>query len=69
MREIRTYGLKRAEAVVSLPLRYSTLVALTGWGQEDDVRLAREAGFDHHLLKPVDLNRLMDTLRQAPRRG
>ncbi|HEX4964159.1 MAG TPA: ATP-binding protein [Thermoanaerobaculia bacterium] len=30
------------------------LVAITGWGQEGDKRLAREAGFDHHLTKPVD---------------
>jgi two-component system CheB/CheR fusion protein len=32
----------------------ATLVALTGYGQEEDRRLAREAGFDHHLTKPVD---------------
>lgn len=31
-----------------------TLVALTGWGQKEDKRLAAEAGFDHHLTKPVD---------------
>jgi len=30
------------------------LVALTGWGQEEDRRRTREAGFDHHLTKPVD---------------
>ena len=30
------------------------LVALTGWGQEADRRRSREAGFDHHLVKPVD---------------
>ncbi|MDP9084625.1 MAG: PAS domain-containing protein [Pseudomonadota bacterium] len=30
------------------------LVALTGWGQEDDKRRAQRAGFDHHLTKPVD---------------
>ena len=30
-----------------------TLVALTGWGQEDDRRKTAEAGFDHHLVKPV----------------
>jgi PAS domain S-box-containing protein len=32
-----------------------TLVALTGWGQEDDRRRSREAGFDFHLIKPTDL--------------
>jgi CheY-like chemotaxis protein len=30
------------------------LVALTGWGQDGDRRRSREAGFDHHLVKPVD---------------
>ena len=30
------------------------LVAITGWGQEEDKRRARAAGFDHHLTKPVD---------------
>jgi signal transduction histidine kinase/CheY-like chemotaxis protein len=32
-----------------------TLVALTGWGTEQDQRRSREAGFDHHLTKPVEL--------------
>ena len=31
-----------------------TLVALTGWGQDEDKRRSREAGFDHHLTKPPD---------------
>jgi PAS domain S-box-containing protein len=31
------------------------LVALTGWGQEEDRRRAREAGFDEHLVKPAEL--------------
>jgi CheY-like chemotaxis protein len=30
------------------------LVALTGWGQEEDKRRALQAGFDHHLTKPVE---------------
>lgn len=30
------------------------LIACTGWGQQEDVERAREAGFDHHLVKPVD---------------
>jgi CheY-like chemotaxis protein len=34
--------------------RQAILIAVTGWGQEDDKRKAREAGFDHHLTKPVD---------------
>jgi CheY-like chemotaxis protein len=32
----------------------ASLVALTGWGQDDDRRRVREAGFDHHLVKPAD---------------
>ena len=31
-----------------------TLIALTGFGQEEDRRRAVDAGFDHHLVKPVD---------------
>jgi signal transduction histidine kinase len=34
------------------------LIALTGWGQHDDRRRAMEAGFDHHLVKPVDTDQL-----------
>ena len=34
------------------------IVALTGWGQENDRRRSREAGFDHHLVKPADLRAL-----------
>jgi PAS domain S-box-containing protein len=40
-----------------------TLIALTGWGQEDDRRRSREAGFDHHLLKPVETSMLEQLLR------
>jgi CheY-like chemotaxis protein len=40
----------------------TTLVALTGWGQEDDRRRAREAGFDHHLVKPAELDALQALL-------
>ena len=31
-----------------------TLIALTGWGNQDDRRKTAEAGFDHHLIKPVE---------------
>lgn len=34
------------------------LIALTGWGQEDDRRMSLEAGFDHHLVKPIDFRAL-----------
>ena len=41
------------------------LIALTGWGQEEDKRRAREAGFDQHLTKPVDPQRLDALLSRA----
>jgi signal transduction histidine kinase/CheY-like chemotaxis protein len=44
------------------PARRSALVALTGWGQEEDRRRAREAGFDHHLVKPAQLAALQALL-------
>ena len=34
--------------------RRPLLVALTGWGQDEDRRRSEEAGFDAHLVKPVD---------------
>jgi CheY-like chemotaxis protein len=39
-----------------------TLIALTGWGQEEDRRRSKEFGFDHHLVKPVDLGTLQELL-------
>lgn len=38
------------------------LVALTGWGQDEDRRESSEAGFDHHWVKPVDLQALRELL-------
>jgi CheY-like chemotaxis protein len=38
------------------------LIALTGWGQADDIRRSHQAGFDHHMVKPVDPNTLMTLL-------
>jgi two-component system CheB/CheR fusion protein len=38
------------------------LIALTGWGQEEDRRRALAAGFDHHLTKPVDPDQLQQML-------
>jgi PAS domain S-box-containing protein len=46
----------------------AVLIAVTGWGQEEDRRRSHEAGFDHHLVKPVDphdLMRLLAGLRQV----
>jgi len=45
------------------------LIALTGWGQDQDRQRAREAGFDHHLVKPADLQQLRDLLSGHPPRA
>jgi DNA-binding response OmpR family regulator len=46
------------------------IIAITGWGQEDDRRRAREAGFDHHFTKPVDFEMLLDLIdRESPQRA
>jgi CheY-like chemotaxis protein len=44
------------------------LIACTGWGQQEDVERAQEAGFDHHLVKPVDPNAVLDLLPRASSR-
>jgi signal transduction histidine kinase/ActR/RegA family two-component response regulator len=41
------------------------LVALTGWGQEEDRRRSSEAGFDHHLVKPADVGMLRSIFASA----
>ena len=43
------------------------LIALTGWGQEEDRRKSQEAGFDGHLVKPVDHPRLAALLDSLAR--
>ena len=40
------------------------LIAITGWGQAEDKALSREAGFDHHLVKPVDPDALMKLIQK-----
>ncbi len=45
---------------------HALLIALTGWGQERDRRLSKEAGFDIHLVKPVAPETLGDILAQPP---
>jgi CheY-like chemotaxis protein len=43
----------------------TVFVALTGYGQERDRELSRQAGFDHHLVKPVDIAKLAEILAEA----
>ena len=45
-----------------------TLIALTGWGQEEHKRRTRDAGFDHHLIKPPHLGELRTLLAEAKSR-
>jgi len=54
----------RAEATTS----GAVLVAVTGWGQEKDKQLAREAGFDAHLVKPVEPQTVASILAGVSRR-
>ena len=42
------------------------LVAVTGWGQPQDLKSSSDAGFDHHLVKPVDEAVLIATLAGLP---
>ena len=49
--------------------RSITLVALTGWGQDSDRRRSGEAGFDSHLVKPLDLDKLTELLGRLPTRA
>lgn len=44
------------------------LIALTGWGSEDDRRKSREAGFDEHLTKPVDPDALLGLIARCTRK-
>jgi HAMP domain-containing protein/signal transduction histidine kinase len=40
-------------------------IALTGFGMEQDIRRSREAGFHHHLVKPIDLNKLDSLIQEG----
>jgi CheY-like chemotaxis protein len=56
-------GYEVARAIrTRFPQQRATLVALTGWGQEEDRRHAREAGFEHHLVKPAEIDSLQALL-------
>ena len=47
-------------------LRSVVLVALTGYGQDSDRQKTREAGFDHHLVKPISVESLETLLSSLP---
>ena len=45
---------------------HAVLIAITGYGQEHDRKNALDAGFDHHLVKPVDTAKLATILAELP---
>jgi CheY-like chemotaxis protein len=56
-------GYELARALRSMAdLNSPRLIALTGYGQESDRRRAVEAGFDLHLVKPIDIDRLLSVI-------
>ena len=63
-------GYELAQKMRAAPWAHDiTLVAVTGWGQEEDRKRALEAGFDHHLVKPIApeaLDALLRSLTGAP---
>ena len=68
----RLNGYEAARRIREQSSRSVTLVALTGWGQDEDRRRSEQAGFDAHLVKPVDLDALAALLagaHAAPRKA
>ncbi|PYM14890.1 MAG: hypothetical protein DMD81_16630 [Candidatus Rokuibacteriota bacterium] len=63
-------GYEVAKRIRTMPGRQPFLVALTGYGEAEDRRRALDAGFDAHLVKPVDPAELSALLiREIPGRG
>lgn len=48
--------------------RDATIVALTGWGKDEDRRNSREAGYEHHLVKPPDLAEVEQLIKRLQNR-
>ena len=62
-------GYELARRLRSLPgQQHTVLVALTGWGDENDRVLSKTAGFDHHLIKPANLEAVLALLAQLQAR-
>ena len=57
--------MNRLSSALSLSAATLAMIALTGWGREDDVRRTQEAGFDHHLVKPVAPEKLSTLLKSV----
>jgi CheY-like chemotaxis protein len=66
----RLTGDQVARAVRSEPWgARALLVAVTGWGEPDDKERTSAAGFDHHLIKPVDVDEVEKLLRDFATTG
>ena len=62
-------GFEVAQRLKDLPdSGHVELVAITGYGQDIDRRRTRDAGFDEHMVKPVDFDRLEAWLRRSQAR-
>jgi PAS domain S-box-containing protein len=61
----RMDGFETARHIRDALGRRVVLIALSGWGQDEDKRRAREAGFDHHLTKPADPDALEKLIATA----
>jgi PAS domain S-box-containing protein len=59
-------GLEVAQKIREAPWgRDMVLIALTGWGQDEDRQRSKEAGFDHHLTKPVPPDTIEELIRKS----
>ena len=58
-------GLEVARHACRMPRPPQRLIAFSGYGSDDDLRASREAGFDEHVVKPIDLDQLLSILNGA----
>jgi PAS domain S-box-containing protein len=64
----RMDGYEAARRIRALRGNQVTIVAVTGWGQSEDQRRSQEAGFDRHLIKPIDISDVATLIEALPAR-
>jgi CheY-like chemotaxis protein len=64
----RLNGFEAAKRIRQQAGKDLLLVAISGWGQESDRRRSKDAGFDHHFVKPVDIDALTGLLQSLSNR-
>ena len=62
-------GYRACQAMRQQGMTEELIVAMTGYGQEEDRRLSLESGFDRHLVKPIDLRTIERLLAERGRKG